>query len=679
MSDEAARTLRGGRYALVRPLGQGSQGQTWEAIDHVEQRTVAIKQFNVRGARAWKDVELAEREARVLKKLSHPLLPAYVEHFEEDEALYLVMEKVEGTPLSILQKEGGLAEADVRRLLADADRALSYLHCWSPPIIHRDLKPANVIRRPDGSFAFVDFGAVRDRLQPEGGSTVVGTFGFMAPEQFQGRAGPASDVYSIAATALAMLTTEEPERLAHRGLGIDVEKVLEGRASPGLIAALSRMLQIDPDARPTAIGPVLASLSGGARDVELPGVVQARRPGSAAYRIGLAVGLTALGFAMFMGVHARRSPAPMSVDVAPTPPASPSSPAPPTAPRAPEPMVPLPGGTFVTRDLQRTVTVAPFAIDANEVTAADMRVCVEAGRCTWGGREGNYEWPGNAQFPMNYVTWKEAAGYCAAQGKELPTEDEWEWAARGGAEGRKYPWGEAPLTDQVCQAGCGGCPVGTYPRGDARGGIHDLSDEEWTSTPDGAGAHIVRGWRWRFEKPTRDVDRSAVGTDQRYCGLGFRCMRPATPRPKPRPPPAPATLTWSGRVASSSGAAPGGGTPCVVATTVDPTTLRGDDVLPRAFTLTCGGAVLYDSSIALVGMSSYSFRLEEHETTASGAFRYGLVSDDLGARSGGKAQISVNSPMGVAEAFRDTAPSFRVRVALDKLSAPWLGPPLSPK
>jgi hypothetical protein len=134
------------------------------------------------------------------------------------------------------------------------------LHRRAPAVIHRDLKPGNVLRRPDGSFAFVDFGAVRDKLRPEGGSTVVGTFGYMAPEQFQGRALPSSDVYAIGATALSMLTGRQPEDLPHKGLAIDVRAALGGRVQGPLVEALSAMLDPDPDQRPARIAPVLARL-----------------------------------------------------------------------------------------------------------------------------------------------------------------------------------------------------------------------------------------------------------------------------------------------------------------------------------------------------------------------------------------------------------------------------------
>jgi len=245
-------SLRDGRYVVTKILGEGSQGSTFEAVDKKEGRLVAVKRFDVRGAKAWKDVELAEREARVLASLEHESLPAYIEHFEEGGRLYLVMQKIEGKSLGQKLHAGErLGEREVLRLLHDAANALEYLH--GRGVVHRDLKPGNVIQRDDGSFAFVDFGAVRDRIRTEGGSTVVGTFGYMAPEQFQGRALPASDVYAIGATSVAMLTGKQPEDLPHRGLGIDVAAALRGVASEGLTRALGQMLEPDPEKRAARI------------------------------------------------------------------------------------------------------------------------------------------------------------------------------------------------------------------------------------------------------------------------------------------------------------------------------------------------------------------------------------------------------------------------------------------
>jgi hypothetical protein len=291
----ALKELKGGRYALLRKLGEGSQGETYEAIDHgvgpaarqsalrnaalvdrwarfvrdqqsggevpQDAKLVAIKCFRLGTAKAWKDVELAEREARTLASLDHPRLPRYFEHFEEEGALYLVMEKIEGESLAAIRAKGRtMSVAEVTKMLEDIADALRYLHGRAPHVVHRDIKPGNVIRRPDGSFALVDFGAVRDRLKPAGGSTVVGTFGYMAPEQFQGRASPKSDVYGVAATAMTMLTGTEPEDLPHEGLGIDVARSLPRTTPPALVRALAAMLVPDPDGRVDSVDEALALL-----------------------------------------------------------------------------------------------------------------------------------------------------------------------------------------------------------------------------------------------------------------------------------------------------------------------------------------------------------------------------------------------------------------------------------
>jgi serine/threonine protein kinase len=261
-SVESPTNLRDGRYTVVGTLGDGAQATTLEAEDGANGgRRVAIKRFNVRGAESWKDVELAEREARVLARLDHAGLPRYVEHFEENGALYLVMEKIEGESLAARLKERGpMSEPETRAMLHELAAALEYLHERDVPIVHRDIKPTNVIRRRDGSFVLIDFGAVRDRLRPEGGSTVVGTFGYMAPEQFQGRALPASDTYAAGVTALAALTGKQPEDLPHRGLRIDVRAALRDvrpTVTEGFVRALDAMVEPDPDARPARITPLL--------------------------------------------------------------------------------------------------------------------------------------------------------------------------------------------------------------------------------------------------------------------------------------------------------------------------------------------------------------------------------------------------------------------------------------
>jgi serine/threonine protein kinase len=250
-----------GRFVPFARLGRGSQGETLEAVDRKDGQLVAIKRFDVRGATSWKDVELAEREARVLSTLNHPGLANYVHHFEQDGSLYLAMQRIQGEDLAHLLATGKrFSFEELLELLEELSAIFSYLHGRAPAIVHRDVKPSNLIKRTAGGYALLDFGSVRDGLRPEGGSTVVGTFGYMAPEQFQGRALPASDLYGLGATLLTLITGSPPERLPHRGLEIDVRAAIAGTAPEPWIQLLERLVAADPDKRAGSLVPWLDSI-----------------------------------------------------------------------------------------------------------------------------------------------------------------------------------------------------------------------------------------------------------------------------------------------------------------------------------------------------------------------------------------------------------------------------------
>lgn len=241
--------LQDRRYVITGLLGRGSQGETFEAIDKSNGALVAIKRFSIRGAESWKQVELAEREIRVLSQLSHPALPAHLDHFEADGALLLVMSRVHGESLaSKLERSHIFPGGYVLKMIWELAGVLAYLRGVSPPVVHRDIKPSNIIQTGDSSFSLVDFGSVKDRLKPDG-STIVGTYGYMAPEQFQGRALPVSDVYGLGATALSLLTGLPPDEQPHQGLRIDVKQALGAGSDPRLVQLLSWMLDPDPDQR----------------------------------------------------------------------------------------------------------------------------------------------------------------------------------------------------------------------------------------------------------------------------------------------------------------------------------------------------------------------------------------------------------------------------------------------
>jgi len=140
----AGSTLGDGRYAVTRLLGQGSQGQTLEAIDKLNGQLVAIKRFSIRGAASWKDVELAEREARVLAQLDHPALPKHLAQFEEDGALLLVEHTYRqrwGVPGGLLERREDPRDAARREVFEETGLQIELL---GEPAVVVDAAPQRV-------------------------------------------------------------------------------------------------------------------------------------------------------------------------------------------------------------------------------------------------------------------------------------------------------------------------------------------------------------------------------------------------------------------------------------------------------------------------------------------------------------------------------------------------------
>ena len=155
----------------------------------------------------------------MLEGLDHPGIPAYRDHFEAtpdgpgEEVLFcLVRDFVDGESLQERIEAGrSYDEAEVVDIAGQLLDILAYLHGQSPPIIHRDIKPANVILGSDGRVHLVDFGTVQAEVAREtGGSTIVGTAGYVAPEQLMGRAAPASDIYALGVTIASLLSGMAP-------------------------------------------------------------------------------------------------------------------------------------------------------------------------------------------------------------------------------------------------------------------------------------------------------------------------------------------------------------------------------------------------------------------------------------------------------------------------------------
>jgi formylglycine-generating enzyme required for sulfatase activity len=247
---------------------------------------------------------------------------------------------------------------------------------------------------------------------------------------------------------------------------------------------------------------------------------------------------------------------------------------PPTSGPGAEPpgaMVHVPGGRFgaveltgIHSDLVTYASVQPFFLDATEVTVAEYATCVKAGKCRpasatvkWdlfdrGNRKVssqlcNRDREDRADHPVNCVDWNDARAYCAFVGKRLPSEQEFEWAARGGDRATPYAWGDEPPGTRACWSGDGNsaggkrastCPVGAHPEGDGPLGVKDLAGNvwEWTSSEtvyreDASGAgtpvKIARGGGWADSDPARLAawSRFTDRPTRRSYDLGFRCAR----------------------------------------------------------------------------------------------------------------------------------------------------------
>ena len=204
-------------------------------------------------------------------------------------------------------------------------------------------------------------------------------------------------------------------------------------------------------------------------------------------------------------------------------------------------MIRFEGGRLHPAGHQEEVEVAPFLIDATEVTAGAYAVCVSAGACKEPGFGGDCTFgdPRRKNYPINCVSWNEAVLYSQWAGKRLPTEAEWEWAARGGTAARRFPWGDEMPVDQVCWNGRGNrarkgqrtgpCPVGEFPAGDSPEGLKDMAGnvQEWTSTVWKGGARICRGGSW-FHEDFEDLltsRRASYSPTLQENAIGFRCAR----------------------------------------------------------------------------------------------------------------------------------------------------------
>jgi formylglycine-generating enzyme required for sulfatase activity/tRNA A-37 threonylcarbamoyl transferase component Bud32 len=554
--DELAQRLQaaiGENYKIEKTLGAGGFAVVYLARDLHLKRRLAVKVLSPDLVSSKTVLERFRREAETVAQLSHPhIVPL---HFigQKDDLLYLAMECIDGGSLADwIEREGKLPTADVIRIICEVASALNYAH--KRGVIHRDIKPQNVLIEADtGRTLVTDFGIARTA---EGSSLtasgmLVGTPTYLSPEQVTGSpTDHRADIYALGVMSYEMLTGQPPftgptptavlmKRLSDAPTPI---AKLRPDAPQVLRDVIDGMLAQNPDERFQSGAEIVRAL-GGATPVSghhgtAEIVMRNRRKKKAIRNLWISIGLGAvLGVAVLSWALVGRSGTRTTVAAVDSG------------------MVLIAAGKYhIGSDSgpdivqpAHEVRLAAFGLDSLEVSVDDYAGFAATGAvpAPWNGTRPD------GRLPVTQVLQAEAGNYCLwkhRDGGRLPTEEEWEAAARG-SEARTYPWGarfELGAANTASAQRGGPAAVGSYPRGRTPNGLRDMIGNvwEWTSSPyaaypggkpqsGGAGSYVIRGAAWNTTDGYattavwRGGARPSTATRSELMFTGFRCAMPA--------------------------------------------------------------------------------------------------------------------------------------------------------
>ncbi|HXT22861.1 MAG TPA: serine/threonine-protein kinase, partial [Thermoanaerobaculia bacterium] len=276
-----------GPYEVIAPLGAGGMGEVYRARDHRLGREVALKTLPDRLLADPERRARFEREARALAAMTHPVIATLHEIGESDGRPFLVMELVEGQTLSQRLADGPMPLAGSLALAAQLADGLAAAHARG--IVHRDLKPSNLIITPDGRLKIVDFGLAKTGLlqSSDGGldtdlslsptavaitgtGMMVGTVGFMSPEQVRGqRVDGRADIWAFGCILFELLSGKRafagasPWEVVAAVMGEQPDwSQLPPRLHPTIETIVRRCLEKDPKRRLADLAEARAALSG---------------------------------------------------------------------------------------------------------------------------------------------------------------------------------------------------------------------------------------------------------------------------------------------------------------------------------------------------------------------------------------------------------------------------------
>ena len=464
--------FRAGPYECYHYLG-GNLAEVYLARDL---RTGFNRVLKVLNTGYGVDSEFMKRfvaEGRAALECSHPNIVTTYEADQTEGVAYIAMEHLQGETLKLLLERGKLRTMTERGAIAwQVARGLAYLHRRN--IIHRDIKPENVHVDASGHAKIFDFGVARQKDQQitrEG--QLLGTPLYMSPEQVRGEpVTPAADIYSFGVLMFMMFTGSFPYRAVSRDdlyaaviFYLPDLAALEGQGIPPLVVQLiTQCLQKQPAARPASFDEIENRL----RPLAPPQLVNDAAPAlkpkmSVKWPLWLLAALLLIGAGAAALWYLSR-PKPLEPRIL----------------TKAGYMVLAPAGQALVGRERRSIQLGAFYMDRAEVSNESYR---EFSRAT--GRDipaASQELP--ASFPAVNVSYDEAAAFCAWAGKRLPTDVEWEKAARG-PEGRLYPWGDQPRVDLV-----------NIPYGNEPNELQPVESNLGGASPYGAINMLGNVWEW---------------------------------------------------------------------------------------------------------------------------------------------------------------------------------------
>ena len=513
-----------GIYIVDEVIGEGGMGVVYLGRDTVQQREVAIKVLHANLVGDPGIRRRFAREARLMMGRPHPNVVKVFDTIDEEELVAIVMEFVEGPSLQayIDQWGGQLPYEEVRLVFEGVLAAMEAAHAAG--VVHRDLKPDNILLRIDEDGLVpkvVDFGVAKalEGTQFTVTGAVMGTFRYMSPEQVEspGNIDHRTDIYALGVTLYQACTGrcpfEAPNNfalmMAHARQEPPPPSLYRANMPPLLDRLIRDALSKDPKARPPTCAEfrqrLAAALSGVAperpkRKIELPKRIVEADGGE---------------------------------------------------------LLLVPAGSFQMGTDRRTVYLDAFYMARHPVTNRQFARFLEATNYQPSQDDDHRflaHWDRGRRVPralldhpVVFISWHDACAYCSWAGKRLPTEAEWEKAARG-TDGRKYPWGRTTPTAAHANFGRtsgGTVPVDAHPESGSPYGVHDMAGNVWEWCEDvddprfylrgpdrnprntvqpGDAPHVARGGSWMYDASSlRTIARNSFKGHFRLDGLGFRC------------------------------------------------------------------------------------------------------------------------------------------------------------